>query len=532
MSRPIIHLAGCVAASLLSGFFLALAFPNHDTDWLVWIGLVPLIIALCGSRPGFSFFLSLITGVIFFVGICGWILASPGYRPLHHALAGLFLGLPFGLFGFIFAVISGKLGGGVALFAAPFAWVSIEYLRCNFFFLALPLGLLAHTQYLHPTLTQLSSFTGAYGLSFMIVMVNCAAAAVVSTFLYKLKNFRGSCPILPSRKAVFYLVFSTALFSSLVILYGKWELSKPIEGQAIKISVVQGNIPQEIKWERNYAKIIMRTYTDLTKQAAGDQPALIIWPEAATPNAINRDHRIFSQVKHIVETSKIPILLGSTMHQKFKGETPKDIRLTNSAFLVSPGKSGKNWQYDKIILVPFGEYLPMDGVVPWSWIKVPELGNYIPGKEWTVFDLADFRFSVTICWESIFPDLVSAFVRKGAQVIINITNECWYKDTAGPYQFLAATVFRAVENRVYVVRCANTGISCFIDPRGRIIDRVKDKDGQEIYVQGILTRPVIPNISNTVYTRLGDWPVWISLVCLILLLILAAVRKDPSVRGS
>ena len=163
----------------------------------------------------------------------------------------------------------------------------------------------------------------------------------------------------------------------------------------------------------------------------------------------------------------------------------------------------------------------MQGVVPWYWIEVPELANYLPGKDLTVFECSDFRFSATICWENLFPDLVREFVNQGAQLIINITNESWYRDTGGPYQFLAASVFRAVENGVYVLRCANTGVSCFIDPYGRIVDRVKDSEGRDTHVQGVLTQTVVPANSKTLYTRYGDWLVWISFAWLAILFIFA-----------
>jgi apolipoprotein N-acyltransferase len=244
-----------------------------------------------------------------------------------------------------------------------------------------------------------------------------------------------------------------------------------------------------------------------------------VWPEAASPRAINIDQRLYSEVRQIVEETGTPLLLGSTMHQKFKAESSKGMKLKNSAFLLSPGKPDDKQEYNKITLVPFGEYVPMEGIVPWSWIEVPELANYLPGKDLTVFECRDFRFSTTICWENLFPGLVREFVNKGAQLIINITNESWYRDTGGPYQFLAASVFRAVENRVYVARCANTGVSCFIDPCGRIVDRVKDAKGRDTHVQGVLSQTVVPSNSKTFYTRYGDWLIWISFAWLAILLI-------------
>jgi len=149
--------------------------------------------------------------------------------------------------------------------------------------------------------------------------------------------------------------------------------------------------------------------------------------------------------------------------------------------------------------------------VPWKLIQVPELGSYVPGEKYTVFEHPKFKFSATICWENIFPDLVRRFAKNGAEVIVNITNEAWMGWTAAPRQFLAMSVFRAVENQVYVVRCANTGISCIIDPRGRIVKRLTDENGQELMVRGILYGQVIPQKQKTFYTRAGDW---LAILCL------------------
>jgi apolipoprotein N-acyltransferase len=519
MRKRIFSLSCCVGSSFLSGFLLALAFPNHNIEWLVWIGLVPLLVAVYGRHPIWAFLLSLLAGVTFFVGICGWIMESPGYRVLHHIVAGLFLGAPFGLFGLFFADIYRRLGGGMALFAVPFLWVSIEYLRSNFSFLALPLGLLAHSQYLNPVLIQSSSFAGAYGLSFIIAMVNSAIAAIVLSFARKARGLNPAAHTSLSKGATVLLICLAAGLFALSFLYGRWALSKPAVGKEFRIALVQGNIDHEKKWNPRYARTIMQTYADLTRRAATDRPALIVWPEASSPRAINIDQRLYSEVRQIVEETTTPLLLGSTMHQKFKAQGPKGLKLRNMAFLLSPGKPDDKQEYSKIILVPFGEYVPMEGVVPWSWIEVPELANYLPGKDLTVFECPDFRFSTTICWENLFPGLVREFVNRGAQFIVNITNESWYRDTGGPYQFLAASVFRAVENRIYVLRCANTGISCFIDPHGRIVDRVKDAEGRDTYVQGVLAQTVVPSNPKTFYTRYGDWLIWISFAWLAILLI-------------
>jgi apolipoprotein N-acyltransferase len=191
--------------------------------------------------------------------------------------------------------------------------------------------------------------------------------------------------------------------------------------------------------------------------------------------------------------------------------------------LMDP-KGGEPQQYDKIGLLPFAEYIPLEQNIPWSYIKIPDVSPYMQGKEFTVFQEPGFRFGATICWESIFPDLVRQFVKRGAQFIVNLTNEAWFGETAAPYQFLSMSVFRAVENRVFVVRCANTGISCFIDPLGRVVSRVQDGSGKDIFVRGVLTDKVVLMDSDTVYTRYGDVFAWLNMGVASVFLLLALLR--------
>jgi apolipoprotein N-acyltransferase len=319
---------------------------------------------------------------------------------------------------------------------------------------------------------------------------------------------------------------AAVLLTAGAVIYGQSVLSRPIAGQKIKVSVIQANIEQRKKWDPKYGRFIMQTYTDLTGKAAAARPDLIVWPEAATQKFIGEDITLYSRVKRIGEMAGTYLLLGSSSRQKFKEEGVKRVELRNSAFLLSPKTGSKNQRYDKIGLLPFGEYLPYNGTIPWSWIDIPNTPNYSSGTEFTVFKCPNFQFGTTICWENIFADLVRKFVKNGAQFIVNITNEAWFGRTAAPYQFVSMSVFRAVENRVYVVRCANTGVSCFIDPQGRIVDRVAETDGRDLFVQGILTETVIPSDYKTIYTRYGDWFVWLCMGMSLVLLLFAFVRRN------
>jgi len=498
---------------LLSCLLLVCSFPRFDLGFLAWIGLLPLLLALHGKNPKYSFLLSLAGGILFFLGIFHWILEVPIYKLLHHGLLALYLGSYFGFFGLVFSFFSIHWGVTHALFSAPFLWVSLEYLRSNLSFLALPWGLFAHSQYQYPAVIQIASLAGTYSISFLIVMVNAALASVVSSFLYRSRKGNSFHLHIPSKKGKWALGIIATSSLTFVLIYGYYITSLPIIGNGIKVSLIQGNIEQVKKWDPKYAKDIIQVYAEVTQKATRDQPTLIIWPETATPRAINLDPSLYAEIKEIIDKAGVPLILGSAQHQKFEETELEELRYSNSAYLIHPGLGVmKSQRYDKIRLFPFGEYLPYKEILPWSLINVRGSGNYAAGKEFTVFEFGRIRFGVTICWENVFPQLVRQFVRGGAQFMINITNEARFGRTAAPYQLASISVFRAVENRIFVIRCANTGVSCIIDPCGRIISRLKDQKGQDTFVQGWMSGWIIPLESRTLYTRYGDFVAWIAIV--------------------
>ena len=287
--------------------------------------------------------------------------------------------------------------------------------------------------------------------------------------------------------------------------------ARSIPGARIKVSLIQGNIAQHKKWDRRHARVIMQTYADLTAKASQEKPDLIIWPETATPRSITLDLSLRKQVVGIARRTGTCLLLGSAEHQKFEASKARDLKFYNSAFLISPSSASKIQRYEKIHLFPFGEYLPWQGIFPWSAFNVSKAGNFLPGKEYTVFECGGFRFGVTICWEILYPELARISIRDGAQVMVNITNEAWFGKTIAPYLVVTGAVFRAIENRVFVARCANTSLSCFIDPHGRIVDQVAAENGEELFVGGVLTNTVVPMDAKTPYTRFGNWLVWLSM---------------------
>jgi apolipoprotein N-acyltransferase len=505
-------------APILSGALLVFPFPRYDVSWLAWVGFVPLLIAICGKSLKAGFFLSYCCGIVFFTGAFSWIFAVPGFKFYHHILLSPYEGLYFGFFGLAFNLISRRRGIAPALLTAPLIWVCLEYIRSNLSFLALPWVLLAHSQYQVLPVIQIASVTGAYGVSFVIMMVNSALAAMLLPLAYRsgLNDLTHRQVI--SNRGRIAVAGSAAVLVAIALLYGHLKLSAPVEGKSIKISVVQGNIDREKK--RNplkHTRYIMQKYADLTRQASGDEPVMIVWPEAATPGFIFKNMTAFKEMISIIREVKTPLLVGSAEYPKFAKNKSKSKKSNTALFFSSEGKV--LGQYLKMRLVPFWEYVPYGETFKWpEFIAAEKKASNVAGKEFTTFEIEGEKFGVVICWEIAFPWLFSRFVNDGANFMLNITNEGWFGENAAPYQMLSMSVFRAVENRVYLVRAANTGISCFIDPHGKINGRVREND-KDIYVEGYLTREIIASKEKAFYTAYGDVFVYLCMLVTAVMLV-------------
>jgi apolipoprotein N-acyltransferase len=516
--------------AFLSGALLVLTFPDHNQCWLAWIGLVPLLMVIPGRSLPWGFFLSFACGLVYFPGIFSWILKVPGYRLHHHAILAGYLGFYFALFGLAYGFIAKRRGTTAALFAAPLLWVASEYLRSNMSFLALPSAVLGHSQADYLRIIQIASFTGVYGISFLIVLTNAAMAAIMlALFRTRLKHDRPNM-VSPSRKGTISMGIAAIGLVGLALFYGQSKLSVPVEREGINISLLQGNIDPAIKWDPQYADFIIQTYAELAIKATAEHPELIVWPEASTPGFVLKRLPLLKQTVSLIRQTKTHHLIGSAEYPKFQKVPLQQRKSGNTAVFFSP-EGRVLGQHLKILLIPFREYIPYEGIVPWPRFIVPEgkTSFDIPGKDFTLFQLGQTKMGVIICWESIFPGLFREFVKRGANLMVNITNEADFGANASPNQQLAITVFRAVENRISIARAANTGISCFIDSSGRITSRLLN-DGSDIFVKGYLTQMTPLSQEKTFYTLYGDVFVYAALAvsAVILFLALVLTKKDPN----
>ena len=509
MSQVTVHKSQIPAGlffAVLSGLLLALSFPKFNLEFLAWIAYIPLFFALKDSSRLKAFLLSFGCGLVFW-GITVYWLAY--VTVAGTAVLILYLALYFGIFGLI---VRAMALSGPRLFLIPAIWVLLEYLRGQLF-TGFPWALLGYSQYLNLPAIQIADIFGAWGVSFLVVMVNCV--------LYSLICHRSQATGHKSEKIP--VIFACVLIAS-VFVYGfaKLRLSPNNQNQkSVKVSVIQGNIPQELKWYPQARQEIMEKYIVLSRLAAQEKPDLIVWPEAAVPVILEEDPEYYEMVRNLAKQVKIPLLFGAV--------TSRQSRYYNSAVMVSQ-EGEMIGRYDKLHLVPFGEYIPLRRILPFLEAIVP-IGEVSPGKEYALFNLNlpgaghDLRskFGVLICFEDVFPGLSRQFALRGAQFLVNITNDAWYQHSFASYQHFQASVFRAVENRVSLLRSANTGVSGFISPEGKIVSLVRDARGRELFVDGFKLQPVPVKGALSIYTRFGDW--FIIGLCFLMGLILLPANR-------
>jgi apolipoprotein N-acyltransferase len=486
--------------SLLSGLFLSFSFSSFSAVggsayggnlWLfAWCGFIPLFIALENKSLRQSFIIAYLCGVVFWGLTVYWL--------IHVTLAGqivliLYLAVYFAIFGCAF-YLSRSFSQAGRLFFMPGSWVLLEYIRGHLF-TGFPWALIGFSQYKNLPVIQIADITGAWGVSFLVLLANAAGYL-----------------ILRKQSRVKVLLIASAILV-LSLIYGFYKLNYKPDlsgiGKSFKISVVQGNIPQELKWNKQAVDYILNNYKELTVEAAKDKPDLIIWPEASVPGLWGQDEAEFKQVFSLASQQQINLLVGAVAHLEQK--------YFNSALLIDQ-RGSPVAAYNKLHLVPFGEYIPLKNIFPFLETIVP-IGDIQPGREYTIFRLHPAQavrpvrasaqpadFGVLICFEDLFPELSREFIKRGARFLVNITNDAWYKEGSAPYQHFAASVFRSVENRVYLARAANTGISGFIDPAGRILGVVQNARGKDIFVEGYYSQSIcLAAGKRTIYNRYGDF---------------------------
>ncbi|HVZ18007.1 MAG TPA: apolipoprotein N-acyltransferase [Terriglobales bacterium] len=514
--------------AVISGALQIAVFPLPDFSFLCWIALAPLLVALVRagiaregqSRSAFKrgFLLGLASGVVYYAGSCYWVFeVMHNYGGISGFVAVLIMiafclaaGSAEALFaGLLSLVASRKSWGTKALVAAPFFWVAMEFVyRLKIW--SFPWDLLGTALVNNFALSRIATVTGTFGLSFEIMLVN---AAFASAFLG------------PRRRRS--LVLAGTIFLCGILETGRY-FEPPPASMLGTARLVQQNLPLDQPWtqqsfETTLAELAKLSVVQPNELMPGEPlPDLIVWPESPAP-FFETDARVHQALSFIAEQAHAYVLAGTlgVPHGHDSG------MIYNSAQVVAPNG---DWlgRYDKIHLVPFGEYVPLKGLFDLVHLKrlVKEVGNFLPGEERIVLPVHSYKLGTFICYESTYPDEVREFAANGATLLVNISNDGWFGDNPAPFQSLRMARMRAIENDRWILRSTNTGITASIDPFGRIVQQARRNVRVAVNVPyGVVTR-------TTFYTRHGDWFAWMcTMVCAIITIGAVFSRKIQPVRA-
>ena len=509
----------------LSGVLQVLIFPKPALYLLSWVALAPLIYAILKCReqdvsmvladggqflapatPWQGFLLGYISGVIWYLGSCYWIFhVMHSYGGLGNVtsavlllLFSLYLGLYHGLFGLLLALIAARRNGYSlrALVFTPFAWVAVELART--YVTGFPWDLLGTTQIDNIPLSRLASITGVYGISFEIALVNTAVAAA---FLVP----RARRNLLLAASVLAILV----LHSGKLIKFGGLPASQGA-------TLVQADIPilDSDAWDLDYLQKTLNDLSALSVRPTYEEavtPGLIIWPEAPAP-FFTTDYHLRMALGDIARRTNSSIIAG-TLGITHYGDPQRQPEIYNSASVIARNGAWTE-QYDKVHLVPFGEYIPVAQLLSFAKALTHEVGTFQRGTKHDPLTIDGTKVGIFICYESVFPGEVRQFAKNGAEVLVNISNDGWFGDTGAPWQHLNMARMRAVENDRWLLRDTNTGVTAVIDPLGRVTKEAP-RD-----VRTALQGAYDLEETTTFYTRYGDWfPVLCAIITLLGLLL-------------
>lgn len=451
-------LARTMIYAVLSGILMFLSFPKFNWGVISWVALVPLLGALNRAATfGQALLLGFVTGVVSYLGIIYWIayvIVHYGYLPLYIGiLLMLLLVCYLSLYVSLFAAFVFYFRNHLSLYlTAPVLWVCFEYLK-SVVLTGFPWENLGYAQYRNIYFIQFADVFGVFGLSFLIVLVNVAVFRLLTEWTRKAYAAAG----------VVFLVIAV------VHVYGVWRITQVEEcmrnAEKMDVSLIQGNIDQSIKWSPEFQQETLHRYERLSQKNAPPEGGLIVWPETALPFEFREQNDPPYQIVQLVNQTKSWLLLGSV--RRIGG--PRTGSYFNSAYLLSPEGEIKG-RYDKVHLVPYGEYVPFRGLVPFVQGFTKEIGDFTAGNGFFPLGMHQKKIGVLICYEAILGQAARAYKRRDADLLVTISNDAWFGKTSAPYQHFSMMVLRAVETRLYLIRAANTGISGIVDAAGRILN--------------------------------------------------------------
>ncbi|MGE0456163.1 MAG: apolipoprotein N-acyltransferase [Vicinamibacteria bacterium] len=488
----------------LSGLLLVLSFPKFGHGAVAWAALLPLLIALPGVSGWPALRLGYVTGAVAGLGLLYWTaLVVTQFGGLSLPVAALVMALlclAVAAFPAAFAwVVARWLErlGPAGLLLAPLAWVATEMVR-SYTALRFPWALLGYSQWSQPAVIQIASLTAVYGVSALVASSSAALAYCAHE------------PRLARRIGA--LAGALALIGG-ATLWGALSIGAPLDPSGrVRVGLVQASIPQDQKWSEQAYFDNLTKHVALTRRAAAEGAKLIVWPESAVPYRFDDDPGAADLLRNLARETGAHLAFGNDDHHG-------GVHYVGAKMLAPDGRLAL--RYHKMRLVPFGEYVPLQPLLTlggrYAAKLVQQVADFTPGERAEI-GAAGRPLGIFICYEAIFPDLVRQFTESGAELLVNVTNDGWYGRTSAPYQHLAMAVFRAVENRRYLVRAANTGISAIVDPWGRV------QASTRLFEARALVGEVSYLRAQTAYSRFGDVFGW---ACLLASLGLTLMRRAP-----
>ncbi|HIJ97291.1 MAG TPA: apolipoprotein N-acyltransferase [Desulfuromonadales bacterium] len=482
--------------ALASGVLIALSFPNPNLSFLAWVALIPLLIALEESTPQIAFRVGFTSGISAYALILYWlniVFTRYGKLPWSvsiciYLLLVLWLAMFYGL-----STCVGRLGernGIKAAFTLPIAWVAFDFIR-SFLFSGFAWAMLGHSQFRTLPLIQIADLVGVYGITVLIVLANIVLYRAVRALS------GGSVPY-PVKSAAILLIL---LISTLYYGFSRLNVAPLTHGKPLRVALIQGNIPQDVKWSPEFRQQTVDTYDRLTREAGKEGVDLIVWPESAVPFFFQDEPLQAERIRGLARELNAYLLFGSPAHELRNGKST----YLNSAFMISP-QGETVGRADKLHLVPLGEYIPLGNLLTFINKLVVGIGDFSPGERAVVLDAGGTKLGVQVCYEVIFPELARQYVQGGARVLVAITNDAWFGRSSAPYQHLAIATFRAVETRTPLIRAANTGVTAIVDQNGHI------RTMTGLFVEGYRTGEIQPGSGQSLYLTIGDTPAWLCIL--------------------
>ena len=489
-----------VAAACLSGAVTAVAFPSLNIWIAAWVSLVPLFWAIEGKTVREAAILGWIGGTVHYGLLVYWLVGTVGRYgglPLVVSIGAflllvIYLGAYWALFSAVTVHIRKVLGLG-PLWVIPPVWCALEALR-SVFFTGFPWALMGYSQWKVAPIVQVADITGVSGISFLVVWCNAVVFELLTIGLHG-----RSGRVL--RTSVGFVLLGAMVGGAL--LYGQNRI-REITGLSenapkVTVGIAQGNTKQFLQWDADFQEKTVSIYEDQTRKLAESGAKLVVWPETSVPFFFGIEEEYTIRVFKLAHQTDTDILFGSPAVYIDK-EGRKSLR--NRAYLIGPEGRILGW-YDKMHLVPFGEYVPLKSVLFFLHDLIANIGDFSPGDSpMPLKSTTGASVGVGVCFESIFPWVSRVLTNNGADLLANITNDGWFGDTSAPHQHLSMLTFRAVENRRWVVRAANSGISAVIDPCGRIVSRIP-LDRRNVLVDKVARLQL-----QSYYTLHGDYPAY------------------------